>query len=352
MLSPGKNLRGVTARLPLVKIGVVGLGSDWQQRLSPAIGKMQSRVRVVAVCDDVAIAARAAAAEWQADPILGIRPLLMRQDIDAVLLRSVGWQRDWLLDRLRERKLPILLGPEVALDPEVALNDVQIDALRRCNVDDGTVIVPELPFRYMPATLRLRELLATTLGQTSRLRVHAKAWGSLLAGSLPLVPLLDWCTSLMPGVPTAVEPTAAQFLEIGGEGVTITFESVGSSSDSRSVVVSLESNSEADPAVAGDTSDRSLLPLCELVCERGTAVIESPSDLKWTAGGETKHEQLGEDRSSTEVVLDLFARRVLGGLIPTPDPSDLQRARELAHAFQAARKQGLRIPLPEKQRVN
>ena len=42
------------------RVGVVGLGSDWEQRLSPAIEKMQARVRVVAVCDDIAISAQAA----------------------------------------------------------------------------------------------------------------------------------------------------------------------------------------------------------------------------------------------------------------------------------------------------
>ncbi len=341
MLSPGKNLQGAIRRLPLVKVGVVGLGSDWQQRLSPAIDKMQSRVRVVAVCDDVAINARAAAARWQADSILGIRSLLMRQDIDAVLLRSVGWQRDWLWDCLRERKLPVLLGPDVAL------TDAQTDALRRSHVDEGTVIVPELPFRYMPATLRLRELQATTLGKAARLLIHASAWSSLLAGCPPLAPLLDWCISLMEGVPTTIAPTAPQLLEAGGEGVTITFEHVKSSSGSRAVVVLLEPDAEADQTFAGAVTDGPPLPLCEVVCDRGTAVIEGPGDLRWTVGGKTKHEQLGADRSSTEVVLDLFARRVLGGLIPTPDPGDLQRARELAHAFEAARKGRLRVELPE-----
>ncbi len=342
VLSLDQNLQGAIRRLPLVKVGVVGLGSDWVQRLSPAIEKMQSRVRVVAVCDDIAISARAAATRWHADAILGVRALLMRQDIDAILLRSAGWQRDWLLDCLRERKLPILLGPEVAL------TDAQVDALSRSHVHEGTIIVPELAFRYMPATLRLRELQATTLGKAAHLLIHAAAWSSLLARCPSLVPLLDWCTSLMEGVPTSVAPTKAPLPKAGGERVTITYDNPRSSNDLRSVVVVLEPESETGQISSKAVADESP-SLCELVCDRGTAVIESPSGLRWTVGGETKHEQLGGDRSSTEVVLDLFARRVLGGLIPTPGPGDLQRARMLAHAFETARKERLRVALPGKQ---
>ncbi|MGD9857055.1 MAG: hypothetical protein AB7U20_19070 [Planctomycetaceae bacterium] len=319
------------ARLPLVRIALVGLGTDWQQRLSPAFEKMHSRVRVVAVFDDVALTALTAAGKWQAEAVLGVRQLLMRQDVDAILLRSAGWQRDWLLDRLRERQLPVLLGPEVVLSRR------QLDAWYRSSEDEGVIIIPELRLRYQPATLRLRELQATALGRISRLLIRVSAWRPFLQGTLALTQLLDWSTTLVNATPVEVAPAAPGQRSAGGAAeICITFENVRAAESFPPVELLLV----WDEPIPSEPVGQPLGPLCEVTCEHGSAAVLTPHELQWTVGDELRPEKLTSDRSSTEVVLDLFARRVLGGLIPTPDLRDWRRAQDLAEAVQTVQHHG------------
>ena len=323
------------ARLPLVRIALLGLGSDWEESLLPAVEKMASRLRVVAVYDDLSFAARIPASRLQADLTLGIRPLLWRRDVDAVLLRSLGWQGDWLLHRLQERKLPVLLGKDASLSRR------QTETFHRSSVEDGTIVMPELGLRYLPVTLRMQELMATRLGKVVKLVInpYVPMLPSDRFSELPS--LLDWCVSLVEAHPRHVEPAATTLTGDAEQGVSMTFDNVRSSSGRHAVEILWKREGTAD----GEQSERPPAPFCVLTCERGSAEIVCPSELSWMSDGKTVQEQLASDRTSMEVMLDLFARRVAGGLIPTPDLADLQRAHELAKAAQRATETGAPVSL-------
>lgn len=52
-----------------------------------------------------------------------------------------------------------------------------------------------------------------------------------------------------------------------------------------------------------------------------------PTTVEWTADGKQQSEELTAERTETEVLLDHFCRRAVGGLIPVPTLEDLMRAK-------------------------
>lgn len=320
------------SRLPLVKIGIVGLGCDWLESLAPALEKMQTRFRVVGVYDDVSVTAQQWAERIRTQTVLGVRPLLTRNDLDAVLLGTIGWQGDWLLDLLQSSKLPVLLGPDVSLSQS------QVDQWQQVCSEDGLIVIPEFRLRYIPSTLRLRELQATALGPVEQLWVHPQAWDRLWKRPISLFHLLDWCTSLVERRPVAIEPDAGDFSDGEGRNVRVAYEPRGPVDTTRPIEALLI----WEPSTSDPPSNETL---CELKCRNGTAVIASPNEFHWSSGTDSGQEKLTADRSSTEVVLDLFARRVLGGLIPTPDLGDLRNAHVLADVVRTVQQTGERIAL-------
>jgi hypothetical protein len=51
------------------------------------------------------------------------------------------------------------------------------------------------------------------------------------------------------------------------------------------------------------------------------AELQGHDQISWQSGGTQADERLGGERSAGELVLDLFARRVRGGLIPLAELS-------------------------------
>ena len=72
------------------------------------------------------------------------------------------------------------------------------------------------------------------------------------------------------------------------------------------------------------------IPEIRLRCERGSAVLNSTTKLSWQLEAtERTHETLNADRSEEEIMLDIFCRRVVGGLVPVADLNDLLRPIQL-----------------------
>src|SRR4051812_26288380 len=74
-----------------LRVGLVGLGSDWENRHRPALRTLSDRFEVRAVCEQVALRAAQAAREFGADQVDGFRALARREDIDAILMLSQQW---------------------------------------------------------------------------------------------------------------------------------------------------------------------------------------------------------------------------------------------------------------------
>ena len=74
-----------------LRVGVVGLGSEWQQRYRSALLALRDRFDVRAVCAEVAARAEQVAAEFDAAVVGGFRALSAREDLDAVMVLAPEW---------------------------------------------------------------------------------------------------------------------------------------------------------------------------------------------------------------------------------------------------------------------
>jgi hypothetical protein len=82
------------------------------------------------------------------------------------------------------------------------------------------------------------------------------------------------------------------------------------------------------------------------VCQRGTATLESGTQIVWQDGDKSVCETLTSERTETEVMLDLFCRRVVGGLIPVADISDVLRGARLLEAARHSLQSGKPVEIP------
>lgn len=204
----------------------------------------------------------------------------------------------------------------------------------------SVAVLPELLPRWTPATLRLRELIATHLGPIERIELPAPKFSEEPTQRLQAACLqFDWLRSLVSvrtsvfrlhspaiegygGATTAGAP-AADVLEIrlsGGRAGEVLCR-IGVP-----LPVSPAANDSPDTVVP-ETSVASHTPPARVQCRAGWLQIQSDAELSWgLTSGETRSERLIEERSAEEVLLDLFGRRMVGGIVPVPDLEDWLRS--------------------------
>src|SRR6516164_278216 len=92
-------------------VGVIGLGRQWRRRYAPALRALAGSFQVVAVCDQIAQVAAAEAARLRCPAAAGPSELIERDDVGAVLLLDVGWQRLWPVERAASAGKPVFCLP-------------------------------------------------------------------------------------------------------------------------------------------------------------------------------------------------------------------------------------------------
>ncbi len=122
------------------------------------IARLSDRFEVRAFCDPVAHRAAEIAQRWPARTCDGFRALASSADIDALLLLSARWYG----------ALPILAacqaGKAIYCSAALDLDTSAADEVRTRVREAGVAFMAEFPCRLAPATLRLKELIATRLG--------------------------------------------------------------------------------------------------------------------------------------------------------------------------------------------
>jgi hypothetical protein len=188
----------------------------------------------------------------------------------------------------------------------------------------------------MPATSRLRELVASRLGRPLEIVVDAAAVRAEsgsdeslpVAGRDVLAAAIDWCTNLVGTAPGVVR--AAPISGANPEAVSeihIEFRRPAAGGDAARATVRLL---EGQTGNVSDCDGAAISLSARVNCTRGVACLEGPRQVTWEHKGERLVESLAADRSGVEVMLDHFTRRVVGGLIPVPTLVDLCRAYQLA----------------------
>ena len=287
----------------MVRLGIVGIPTDWEQKFLPVLESLAPRVEVVAVFDHVRFRAARLAQALSASATGGVLALARRSDVDGILLLDNGWYGSAIWSHLSDVAKPVFLADDSEFDDEL------VKQIHTANGRSGALWMPELTLRYFPATYRLMELQATHCGTIRSLAMH---W-PVGEATAEIHHLVDWCRY----VTGAAQVSIAEPVQVDGHSTEFRIEARAG----HTIRVAVEFG-QPFRAVAG--------------CAQGRIAIHGPHDLEWTqhsdgrTDNDARREDLTDDRPGRQVMLDHFCRRVAGGLIPVPTLAELQIARQLA----------------------
>jgi predicted dehydrogenase len=336
-----------------LRVGVVGLGSAWETRHRPALRALSDRFEVRAVCEQVAHRAELAAREFDAAPVDGFRALTRREDIDVIMMLGKQWYG----------VLPVLAACDAgkgvycaaALDLDLDLARKLKDRVER----SGVAFMAEFPRRHAPATIRLKELIATRLGAPRllfcHLRVPADDPAAARRGQLPvdpgrneLVELVDWCRYVVGLDPTSVLGMAHS----AAPGASV--------ADSDYQMMSLDFSQGGQPATGAvaQISCGRYMPAAwheavgfrppaalQVACEHGIAFIDLPSTLVWFDSAGRHMEALDSERPVGEMLLAQFHRSVTSLVRSTSSLDDAYHALTAVIAARRSHAEGRRAAI-------
>jgi len=318
----------------MINLGIVGLGPVWEQRYRPVLDKLKHRIRIGAVYDAVARRCEQVAFEMGAVPYEGIAALLSRTDLRGILVLDTSWHGNVLLHFLRKSRKPAYVAGSLGENWDELLR------LRSLVDSEGLLLMPEFSRRFTPATCRLHELIATRLGRPRQISIAAVAPSLDAPGVVPgqsagtdfLVGLLDWCRYVVRSATVRLEVRiSSEETSIADGQQTIAIEFAESRDPERRPTAELRLFPPVPPSDGGQSAVTP--PSFTVICEHGQAVIDSAERIQWsTVDGATMSESLTADRSEVEVMIDHFCRRIVGGLVPVADISDVCHCLHLVQA--------------------
>ncbi|MFM8282337.1 MAG: Gfo/Idh/MocA family protein [Planctomycetaceae bacterium] len=329
-----------------LRAGIVGLGSQWEPRYLPALRALADRFEVRAVCEQVAHRARRAASEFDAVPVDGFRALAGRADIDVVLFLGDQWYGTAPVEAACTAGKAVYAAIGLPVDAH------QAEGLRDRIERSGVAFMAELPRRHAPATVRLKELLATRLGTPRMLFCHRRVPlpGTVGGGreqadeTRDLMELVDWCRYVQGSEPTSV--IAVRHAERPG----------ATSDDYR--MMSLDFTPTAIP---GDGPIAQIScgyymprrweeavgfrppPALQVVCDHGIAFVDLPTSLVWFDTAGRHQESLDSDRPVGEQMLLQFHRTVTSLVRRVSGLDDTLAAMRIVAAADASAREGRRV---------
>lgn len=334
-----------------LRIGLVGLGDTWQHRYRPALRALADRYEVRAVCEEVSLLAQQVAREFDASAVDGFRALAARSDIDAVLMLSPQWYG----------ALPIIAacanGKAIYCAAAWELPSDGAEEVKARVDQSGIAFMAEFPYRHAPATLRLKELIATRLGQPRMLFCHhrrsSEPTGNKRAQvykddpvKRDLVELVDWCRYVVDKEPTSVlgvghqrNPTMAND--------DYRVMSVDFSESGRTGTGTLAQISTGDYILSNWPEAITFRPpaALQVCCERGVAFVDPPASLVWFDDAGQHMESLESERPVGEQLLSQFHREVTSLVRKTNSLEDTYQALAVVAAAAMSSREGRRVDL-------
>ena len=290
-----------TKRDQTIPLGIVGGGSVWETRFRAAIAA-STRCKVAAVYSPLPCEARSIAEETTSQVYFSLRRMLARSGVKALLVLETGRGRDWAISLATAQQIPVLIASPIDDDlPRVASALVAQEA-------EGAMVVPGTLLRATPAALRLRELVATKLGPILEMKIELPAREMQDA---QVISVIDWCRWLLGGQVSQVERPSAT------DSPRLVMNCGRRTSNSAPVRTEICCHATSAQTVA------------TVRCRQGEAELIGESCIRWRTELETADESLEADRPAEQVLLDLFLRRVVGGVVPVPSWADLQAACQL-----------------------
>jgi len=334
-----------------LRLGIVGLGDAWETRHRPALKALADRFEIRAISDPVTLLAESAASEFEACVVHGYRALAAREDVDAVMMLAPDWYGPLPILAACEHGKAVYCATSLDLEPERLLE------IRGRVENAGVAFMAEFPRRTMPATLRLKELIATRLGKPrilfchERLRPPTKSMRydghrPFSSGLREMMELVDWCCYVVGGEPAAV--SGVQHRQVDGEPakhdyrmLSLDFSS-GELGTGPLAQVSYGRYLRTTWPEAESFRPPSALQVC---CENGVAFVDPPTNLVWFDEAGQHIESLESERPVGEQLLIQFHRAVTSLVRNTTDMHDAFRALHIVQQSATSFKTGQRIEL-------
>jgi len=352
-----------------LRVGVVGVGPAWESRHLPALRALSDRFEVRAVCDPVQHRAKQVAQQFNASVHDGFRLLSSREDIDSILQLSARFYGTTPIYAACDQ------GKAVYCAAAIDMDDAESTALHQRVKESGIAFMAEFPCRLSPATLRLKELIATKLGEPRLLFCNRrKISPPNREGSdrcmHDLVELIDWCRFVIKPEPSSVFATAHQVPShlhkspsqnpLGGPQRPEKFEGPSGfgmcSKDYLSVTLdcSPEGETGTGPLAVigcGDYVPKSLEESLayrrpadlKVVCERGIAFVDLPHTVAWFDEAGQHLETLDHERPVGELLLLHFHRAVESLILKSSNLKDAYRAIVIANQAKLSCQSGKRL---------
>ncbi|MBL9124843.1 MAG: Gfo/Idh/MocA family oxidoreductase [Planctomycetaceae bacterium] len=336
-----------------LRVGLVGLGNDWETRHRSALRALSDRFEVRAIYEPVGLRAEQAAREFNAVAVDGFRALAFREDVDAVLLLARQWYGSLPILAACDAGKAVYCASGLELDPVAALKIKQrVEAA-------GVAFMAEFPCRQAPATLRLKELIATRLGHPRLLFCHrrkpAEDSADLQRRNRPepprlldLIELVDWCRYVVGSEPTSVfgiahEKNPAVRGEEDYQMMSLDFSQSGPPGTGPVAQISCGRYVPAKWAEAVAFRPPAAL---QVACEQGIAFIDLPASLTWFDTAGRHQESLDSERPVGEQLLAQFYRAVTSLVRNTSSLEDAFRALTVVVKSQQSCEQGRRMMIP------
>jgi predicted dehydrogenase len=256
----------------------------------------------------------------------GLSALVERPDVDVIYLLS----RQWF--GLHPIALACATGKPVYCALPLADDLPELEELVKVVETGRIVFMPEFARRCYPATLRLKELLATELGPPRLVVGHSRLYGfdryampgpttQIAPAPLLIDPgsyLLDWCGFVFQSMPEAVQGVRSRVIPTAGAGVQ--------EPDFESFVARFAGGATAHISFGlyhraswGDATRFLPPPGFQVYAQRGVACLEMPERIQWSGSGGIKDERLPLEPTVGDVLNDQFHRLVRGhqSLAPT-----------------------------------
>jgi predicted dehydrogenase len=255
--------------------------------------------------------------------------MVERPDVDVIYLVS----RQWF--GLHPAHLACAAGKAIYCGLPLAGDLAELETLTRRVDESGIVFMPEFARRCYPATLRLKELLATSLGPPRLILGHSRLFGfdryalpgpttQIAPAPLLLDPgsyLLDWCTFVFQSLPVTVSRSHSVILPSeAGDTPEPDFESF---------IADFPGGATAQIAYGryhrGKWGEATrFLPASgfQVFGERGAAWLEMPERIQWYDASGTHEERLPLEPTAGDVLNDQFHRLVRKGQSMAPTIHD------------------------------
>jgi predicted dehydrogenase len=331
-----------------LRVGIVGLGDQWEGRHLPALRTLADRFEVRGICEQVAHRAARAAAELGTVAVDGFRALAARDDIDALLYLADQWFG----------AAPILAacdhGKAIYSAISFPFDATEAGRLHGRVEESGIAFMAELPRRHAAATVRLKELIATRLGPPRMLFCHRRV--PLSGATAPprdraseardLMELVDWCRYVAGVEATSV--VAVRHAESAGGDLddyrmmSLDFSETGRPGDGPLAQISC---GYYMPRAWEEAVGFRPPPGLQVVCERGIAFVDPPQTLVWFDDAGRHQEALDSERPVGERMLGQFHRMVTSLVRQTSGLDDTLRAMRIVEAAERSIAEGARMRL-------